>query len=186
MTGVELSVSVARVDGEITVVGVLENHFDSRVRVESGSSKMYDVTVRDEEGNQYGQTMGYLQATHSMDISGGHSWVFSRSFETPEELEEELEDLSIVDTSLYDPLAGEDGFVPPVDPEYDRTLTATVRVTGIVNSENGEQYSVEESVSFVPSQVEEGRSESPELPVDEEASVSMGGTKLDKSFDYRS
>lgn len=181
---VELTAAVARVDGKITVFGFLENHFESSIRVESGSGKMYDITVCDEEGNQYGQSMGYLQATHSLDVSGGHSWVFSRSFTAPEELEEELDDLSLdVDLSLYDPLAGEDGFVPPVDPSYDRTLTANVRVSGIVNIESGEQYSVEDSVSFVPSQVKEGRSESPELPVDEEASVSMGGTKFD-TFTY--
>lgn len=176
---VELTVTVALVEGAVTVYGFIENHLDNPIRIEGATSSLYDITVLDNEDNYYGESMGALQAPHAIDISGGHSWTISRSFATFEGLEEYNEEIDLdMDMSGYDPLEGEEGFVAPIDSEYDRELTVTVNVYTTTNLETGEEYDMEQTVTFVPSELPEGSPEGPELPADEDASLSMssGGT----------
>lgn len=176
---VELTVTVALVDGQVTVYGYLENHLENPIRVEGATSSLYDMTVRDEEENYYGESMGVLQAPHAIDIEGGHSWIISRAFATFERLEEYNEEIDLdMDMSGYDPLADEEGYVAPIDPDYDRELTVDVTVYTTTDLETGEEYDIAQQVSFVPSEIPEGKPAGPELPVDEDASISMssGGT----------
>lgn len=184
---IELTAYIDEDSGGVVIAGVCTNTTDGDATFKAMTSGVFPWQVTDDEGRQYIESMGTLQAPHMTTVKPDKSYITVRPMETPEEKVERWQDIEWYENSeiITDPaeieerdIGGREDVVaaPTIDPELDRELTATLRT----RDTDGNEYT--EEFTFNPSELEEASFDEmfEEVDVDDGATVSISGRKTDE------